>query len=242
MRVPLVLVLALAMLLDAIRRDPALASDPRAIDELVREADAAPPSPERVDAWVLAAEAYAERLGRPEEAERLYRAIVAAPEADDVLRGKARRDLVTVLVARGDLEAAADAARGGDPALAAEVRRLIVRRWLHFTSIGVLAAVALMFARAVAKRRPRGALRGAKVALAFAAWVGLGGALLVSRYEDADATPFLVLGAAIVPVLFVARAWSLAGSPSRAARVSRAVACAGAALAAAFLVMEATAP
>lgn len=227
--------------LDRVRRDPALASDPRAIDELVREADASPPGPARVDAWVLAAEAYAARLGRPADAERLYRKVVADPAADDVLRKKAQRDLVTVLLARGDLASAAEAAQG-DAKLVREVARLARRRWLHFTAIGSLAILLLAAARAVSAAgtsRVRPALRRmTPLALAFAAYVGVAGALLAARYEDANARPFLFFGAAVFPLLVVARAWGAAGKPSRRARIGRATLCAAGAIAAAFLVLE----
>jgi hypothetical protein len=227
--------------LDRVRRDPALASDARAIDELVREADASPPGPERVDAWVLAAEAYAQRLDRPADAERLYRRIVSDAAADDVLRRKAQRDLVTLLVARGDLDGAAVAARG-QATLVAEVARLVRRRWLHLASIGTLAVLGLLTARALLATRAAGvkpALRRiAPLALAFALYVGVAGAVLASRYEGGTAQPFLVLGGGLFLLLLAARAWGATGGRSGRARVVRAVVCGAGALATAFLVLE----
>ncbi len=227
--------------LDRVRSDPALASDPRAIDELVREADASPPSPARVEAWVLAAEAYAHRLGRPADAERLYRRIIAAPEADDVLRRKAQRDLVSTVLARGDLDAAAEAARG-DATLEREVARLARRRWLHLASIGSLAAFVVLAGRALVANRAAGARAAARriapLALGCALYVGAAGALLASRYESGTARPFLFFGAVLFPLLVIARAWGAAGGGSRRARAGRAAVCAAGALAAAFLVLE----
>ncbi len=227
--------------LDRVRRDPALASDARAIDELVREADASPPGAERVDAWVLAAEAYAQRLDRPADAERLYRQIVSDAAADDVLRRKAQRDLVTLLVARGDLDGAAVAARG-QATLVAEVARLVRRRWLHLASIGALAVLGLLTTRALLATRAAGvkpALRRiAPLALAFALYVGVAGAVLASRYEGGTAQPFLVLGGGLFLLLLAARAWGAAGGRSARARMVRAVVCGAGALATAFLVLE----
>src|SRR5687768_1762592 len=87
--------------LDRIRADPALASDAAAIDGLVRDADASPPTVARTEAWSLAGEAYANRLGRKDDAARQWEKILADPSSDRVLAGKAARDLVTHRLAKG---------------------------------------------------------------------------------------------------------------------------------------------
>ena len=227
--------------LERVRQSPELASDPAAIDELVRQADAAPPGPARVESWVVAAEAYANRLGRPADAERLYRKIVASPHADPVIVRKASRDLVDVLLARGDRAGAAEAATG-DPALEGDVTRAVRLHRAHLASIASLALLALLAGRALVidrGKRAKPALRRiAPLAAAYALYVAAGGGLLAAGYAAGTARPFLLFGAAIFPLLLLARAWGAAGGATRASRAARAVVCAAGALAAAFLVLE----
>ena len=236
--------------LERVRRDPALASDPRAIEELVREAEAFPPGLVRVEVWTVAAEAYAHRFGRPLDAEALLHRVVVDPLTDRVVAQKAARDLVTLRLSRGDLEGAEEAVRAAGPRadanLARDVRRTSRRRNLHYAAIVALLALALLAARAVASAaragvgaRVRRALGTTwKLALGYAAYVALGGALLASGYEAETSKPFLWFGAVLVPVLIVARAWGAAGGDTRAARAGRATLCAAAATGAAFLVLE----
>ena len=77
-----------------------------------------------------------------------------------------------------------------------------------------------------------------KVALAYAAYVALGGALLASGYEVETSKPFLWFGVVLVPIVLLARAWGAAGGETTAARVGRATLCALGALGAAFLLLE----
>jgi hypothetical protein len=233
--------------LERVRRDPALSSDPRAVDELVRAAETFPPGLVRVEVWTLAAEAYAHRLERPLEAEALLRRVIGDERADPILAQKAARDLVTLRLARGDLAGAEEAVRlagtRADPQLARDVRRAGRRKSLHHASIALLGALLVLAARALARRGAPARVRTAlasmwKVALGYAAYVGLGGALLASGYEAETSKPFLALGVVLVPVLFLARAWGAAGGSTRAARAGRATLCAAAALGAAFLVLE----
>jgi hypothetical protein len=72
----------------------------------------------------------------------------------------------------------------------------------------------------------------------FAAFVGLGGGALASGYEAGNAAPFLALGAAVLPVVLVARAWGAAGSTRAAARAGRALVCFVTVLAIGFVVLE----
>lgn len=232
--------------LDRVRNDPALANDPRAIDELVREADASPPSPERADAWALAAEAYAHRLGRPADAEHLERKIKDDAAADPVVRRKARSDLVALLVDRRAWEEAGDVARGED----ALERNVSTARRTHRLQLGSIASLVALAALAAigltrgARGRIRPALRRlAPLALAYAAYLALGGALLASKYESGATRPFLFFGAALFPLLVVARAWSAAGASTTGARAFRAAVCAAGVASAAFLAyVEGTRP
>lgn len=224
--------------LDRVRNDPALANDPRAIDELVREADAAPPSAQRADAWALAAEAYAHRLGRPGDAERLDRKIKDDDAADPVVRRKARSDLVGLLVDRRAYAEAEDVARGED-ALERNVTRARRTHRLSVGSIVTLVVFALLatlgLARGARARIPPASRRVAPLAFGYAAYLAIGGAVLASKYEPGTARPFLFFGAALFPLLVVARAWAAAGASTTAARLGRAAVCAAGVASAAFL-------
>jgi hypothetical protein len=232
--------------LDRVKNDPALANDPHAIDELVREADAAPPSAERADAWALAAEAYAHRLGRPADAERLDRKIADDAAADPVARRKAKSDLVGLLLDRRAFDEAEESARGED-ALARNVTKARRTHRLAVSSIAALVALGAFAGFGLvrgARARVGPALRRlAPLAFGYAAYLAIAGALLASEYEDGSARPFLFFGAALFPLLVVARAWSAAGSPATYARVGRAFVCAAGVASAAFLAyVEGTKP
>lgn len=236
--------------LERIKRDPKLSSDPRVVDELVRDAATFPPGLVRVEAWVMAAEAYAHRFGRPADAEALLRRVVVDPHTDKVVVQKAARDLVALHVERGDLAGAEDAVRAAgtraDPQLARDVQRSVRRRRLHYAAIAVLIAVLVLASRAgvTASRRRAGARVASalaktwKIALGYAAYVAVGGALLASGYEAGTTKPFLYFGVVLLPLVLVARAWGAAGAETRVARSGRALLCALGALGAAFLVLE----
>lgn len=236
--------------LERVRRDPKLASDPPAIDALVREAESFPPGLVRIEVWVLAAEAYAHRLDRPEDAALLWRRITLDRHADGVAAAAAARSLVSHHLARGDLAAAEEvvalAGARADVSLASDVRRAIRRRGLHLGALAVIvlatALAAFAIGKAVRARRHRFVLARARASsrlvIAYAAYVALAGAALASGYEAGTARPFLLFGAVLVPLLLVARAWGAAGSPAPAARGVRAALCAASALGAAFLVLE----
>jgi hypothetical protein len=80
------------------------------------------------------------------------------------------------------------------------------------------------------------------VAAIFVAFVAVAGGALASNYEAGNAAPFLLLGAVVLPLVLVARAWSAVGSTRGAARVARALLCAATVLAAAFLLLDAVNP
>jgi hypothetical protein len=236
--------------LERIRRDPKLSSDPRAIDELVRAAETFPPGLVRVEVWMLAAEAYAGRLGRPADAVPLWRRIAADPRADRVAANGAARSLVGHHLAHGDL-AGAEAAvavlgSNADPTLARDVQRATRRHLIHLGSIAVIGLAIGLAATAIGKAiraRRHGvvvarARRSSGLVIGYAAYVAIAGAALATGYEDGTGRPFLLFGGVLVPLLLLARAWGAAGSQSRRARGSRAVLCAASALGAAFLVLE----
>ena len=236
--------------LERVRRDPALSSDPRAIDELVRAAEGFPPGLVRVEVWVLAAEAYASRLDRPDDAVPLWRRISADPRADKVVASAAARSLVEHHLERGDL-AGAEAAvalvgTNADPTLVDDVRRAVRRRWVHVSATAIIGLTVVLAATAISRciraRRHRVVLARARsssrLVLGYAAYVALAGAALASGYEEGTALPFLLFGGVLVPLLLLARAWGAAGSQAPRARGLRAVVCAASVLGAAFLVLE----
>lgn len=236
--------------LEQLRRSPPRSSDPNAVDALVADAAAFPPGPTRIEVWVLAAEAYTNRFERPADAMRLLRLVIDDEHTDPVVRTKAVRDLATLEVARGDLGAAKrtakDAGASADPKLAKELTRMSRRRWVHAASIAVVVFMIALAARALfaARHTARAAAAGAAtkkiltLAVLYGVYVAVSGALLASGYESGTGVPFLVLGVAIVPIVLLARAWSVAGSAARPARATRAAVCAAGALGAAFLVLE----
>jgi hypothetical protein len=156
-----------------------------------------------------------------------------------------RRALPRPAGARRAVDAAGSA---GDPKLRAHVVTLARRRTLHRAAWIDLAVVALLasasLARAAATRR--GALadvarhlrRLAPLAIAFTAYVAIAGGALAAKYESGNALPFWALGAVLLVLVALARAWSATGGASRTARVTRAVLAATTVVAAAFLVLE----
>lgn len=239
-----------AQALDRVRQDPRLASDPAAIDDLVRRAEAFPPGPTRTETWLFAANAYAERLDRPAAAIPLWRKVVVEPDADPVLVAIATRALVNDRLAHDDVdgaeEALALAGTRADPAARRIVVRAKRRRRAHQAALGALAATLLLagaaLARAIRRREARRIAAhvraSGRLVLVVAGYVALGGAALATIYEPGTGRPFVVFGALLVPLLLLARAWGAAGSPSRRARVARAALCATSAIAVAFLVLE----
>jgi hypothetical protein len=229
--------------LERVRRSPAHASDPAAIDALVAAAETFPEGLVRVEAWVLAAEAYAHRLGRPDDALVLLARITSDPHADPVLVKQAFHDRVELHAAKGDVGGAREAARqSGAPELERMVARLVRRGYVRHGAMFVLLVMVGLAGRAViagGRRRVRAALRTvAAVALGFAAWIALLGGALAAAYEGTSPRPFFALGAALIPILFVARAWSAAGSSTLAARGGRALISASSTFATAFLVLD----
>ena len=163
---------------------------------------------------------------------------------------QAGRAVVDTLVAEGDLDDAASFANGArlDPEVASGVRAPYVRRrWAHRLAIarprrGRRPRRHLALARAARRGalvRARAATRSfAPIAFLFAAWIAIAGGALAAAYEAGNAAPFIALGAAVLPLALLARAWNAAGDPTPSARGTRAALCGSTVLAAALLLLE----
>jgi len=236
--------------LEKVRRDPAASSDPTVVDALAHDLESFPPGAVRVEARMLVAEAWIGRMHRPGDAIGELRQVAEDPKADPLTQRLAERELIDALVATGRIdEAAAEATAHKtrlDPRFVKQVGRLIVRRAVRWGSIGVLATFALLavagLARAGMRRKLGMALRELRklspVAALFVAFVAVAGGVLASKYESGNAAPFLVLGAGVLPLLLVARAWSAVGSQTAAARAARALLCGATVIAAAFMLLD----
>jgi len=236
--------------LETVRRDPALSNDLAAIEALVKDAESFPPGPVRVEARLLAAEAYRGRLGRPDRQIELLWQVVRDPRADVIASREAAVDIIDAEIRRGDLDAATRAAAELGPKLdaqhTAQITRLLRRRVAHAAAIGELAFVVLLLAVAVARGDAGTAARAAgrilPSAALFCGFAAAGGGMLASRYEAGNSMPFWMVAPAMLVVILVARAWSAVGSKATGARVARAVLCASSVFAAALLLMERLTP
>jgi hypothetical protein len=240
--------------LESVRHDPARSSDPATIDALAREADGFPPGMVRVEARMLVAEAWLSRLHRPDDAIAILRLVTSETKIDPLSLRLAERELVEALIAQGRIdEAIAEAtARSSrlDPKFVKQVKRLRTRQVVRLVAIGVLAAFGLLAVAALVRARHRRVLRDAWTALRallpmavlFVAVVAIGGGVLASQYETGNAQPFLILGAGILPLVLLARAWSAVGSQVPAARLARSLLCGATVVAAAFMLLETTSP
>ena len=230
--------------LEQVRRDPALANAPEAIDALARDAESFPPGLVRVEARTVVAEAYLGRMHRRTDGITVLRKVVNDPAADPLTVRQASRELVDALVAEGDLAGAAEAAHAGDPKLARDVRTLVRRRNMHVGAISALSVFAILAVGVVARARSRLPVVGlavrswTKIALPLVAWMTIVGGMLASQYERGRALPFVLLGAAVFVLTVLARAWGAAGSRAPVAKAVRAVLSAASVVAAAFLVLE----
>jgi hypothetical protein len=236
--------------LERVRRDPDLAENPRELEALARDANLFPPGLVRGEARLLVAEAYAGRLQRRTDAVPLLSSVVEDPAADPLLARLALRMLVDAHLAGDDLPAAEEDVAAhpmvADPSVVAYVRRFVRRHRAHEGAELALASLALLTALSLVRARRRGDLhplrgtlrRAAPRVLLFAVFVAGAGALLASSFEPGSAAPFVALGAAVLPIGLVARAWGAAGSRHAGARIGRAVLSAAAMLGAGFLVLE----
>jgi hypothetical protein len=236
--------------LERVRRDPALANDPAAIDGLVKEAETFPPGPVRVEARLLAAEAYRGRLGRPKDQLALLWLVVHDPKADVIAAREAAVEIVDANILLGDLDEAARAAAELGPRVDAhhrtQIAHLLRRRLAHAASLVELAlfsALALFaIARGGASAAACAAARALPSAAGFCLFAGAAGGFLATSYDSGTPTPFLMVAPAMLAAILVARAWSAVGSRARFARGLRAGLCAGSVFAAALLLLERVTP
>jgi hypothetical protein len=236
--------------LEAVRRAPGASSDASTIDALARDLEAFPPGTVRIEARMLVSEAWLGGLHRPDAAIEELRKVTVDAKADPLTARLAERELVDALVASGRIDDAVDQARANatrlDPRYVAGILRLPVRRAIRRASIAILCAFAMLALVGLARAARRGVLGSAlvelrklaPVAVVFIAFIALAGGYLASSYESGNATPFLWLGAAVLPLLLVARAWSAVGSQTSAARAARAVLCGATVVAAAFMLLD----
>jgi hypothetical protein len=244
--------------LERVRGDPKLADDPAAIEALARAAETFPPGLVRVEARMLVAEAWLGRMQRPEDAiaelRRVTDDVSGDPAADMLTARLAEHELVDALAAARGIGAAQAEAHAGarllDPRFVQSIDRLARRRWLLGAAILVLTVFAALAAAALARARRRRALGEAARAVGgvapgaatFLAFLALAGGGLAARSESGSATPFLLFGAAALPLVLLARAWGAVGSTRRAGRLGRSALCAGAVLAAAFVLLDVVNP
>jgi hypothetical protein len=232
--------------LETVRRSPALSNDATAIDALVREAAGFPPGKVRVEARMLAAEAYLGRLRRRDEGLPLLRLVIDDPKADVLLSRAAASELVHAYVAKQDLASALEITRRYPKLLEPKAERTIVRlmrrrplRIAAMADLALLAAFALLaLARPGRAEVVRAVRRVAPMALLFTALACFVGGFLASRYEQTSPYPFTAMFPAMFAVALLSRAWSAAGSPSPPARVLRAIASFAGVFAAAFLMLD----
>ena len=237
-------------LLERVKRDPVLASDPDTIALLARDADSSPPGVVRVEARMLVAQAWLGRLHRPDAAIPELRAVADGPECrlahcESCGASAHRRPRIARRHRRGRGRGPRSHGDAGT-AVRARILQLIRRRTLRFAALSIIAFFAVLSIMAVVRAQRRGRLAACKrelysfalVAALFVAFVALGGGLLASSYESGNSSPFLVLGAAILPLVLLARAWSTVGSTARAARAGRAILCGATVVSSAFLVLD----
>jgi len=232
--------------LETVRRDPALSSNPIALKALTDAADHFPPGPVRVEARLMAAEAYRGRVHRPDEQIALLWLVVRDPRADVIASREAAVEIVDAEIAKGDVDAAkrAQVELGGrlDAATTARVARLVRRRRADVLATTVLWISVVLFGIAVARGGVRRALDAAlsvlPLSVVFTIFAGGAGGYLASSYELGNATPFLMIIPLMLLTILLARAWGAVGSTRVPARVLRAVLCSSTVFALALLVLE----
>ena len=223
--------------------------DARWADALAREAEAFPAGAVRNEAHLVVADACHRRLGRPGDALKYYGLVLRETTSDATMRLIAAQAIAEIALSTGDYVAAEAAAReisGLDATLLAKVSRLARRAHLRTAAYAGLAAFALLAGCGLALglvRHPGAAVgapvaRFVKVALPFCAWLAGAGAWLALGHEGGSATPFVALGASALAIATIARAWAAVGAPSVSARTGRALACALAVVAVAFIVLD----
>jgi len=231
--------------LETVRRSADLANSAAGIDALAHDAEGFPPGRVRVEARMLAAEAYIGRLHRPDEGMRLLDLVAGDPKADVLTARQAVSDLVTALVGRDDLDTALEVThrykRLAEPSAERNIQRRLRRRPMRLVAMANLVLVVGAGAVGLVRmRRPVASAiaRLAPMALAFAAFATLVGGFLASTYESSSPLPFAALLAPMFGVFLSARAWSASGSARLPARVLRGAACFTSIFAVAFLALD----
>jgi hypothetical protein len=175
-------------------------------------------------------------------------ALAQDPHNDVLLRRGAATRLVMNLADSGDFDAADAAARklekNIDPFAIQHSKAVRRRSHVHVVALGSLGLTLGLALLSVASGHRLlssaiEAVRRLAPALAlFAAYVGLVGGYLASRYENSSSLPFWFFSALLTPLVVVFRVWSAVGSPRFAAKVGRAGLAIAATLALGFLVVE----
>ncbi len=234
--------------LDAIRKDPARANDPAAIDALARELQEFPSGNARREGYLFVAQAYLGRLQRPRDAVAPALSVAHDRTAPLIQRQSAFDVAHAALMAIGALDEAARVI-GDDPDappwLRKTIRRDLRRRTLHVGSTRLLflgGGIGLA-ALVIAARRQRLRITGRALvnphALAIVGvLVGLG-YLIAQQWEDGDGKPFLGFGVVLLGVhVLVASLRGALADRGRVLRVSSALVVAACVLAGAYLVLE----
>jgi len=236
--------------LEQVRGDPRRASDPAAIEALARDAEMFPAGQVQIDARMVVAIAWLERLNRPDDAIAELHKIALDPLADPVTSRFAEGQIVDALVREGHVDAGAAEAHAHadrlDPRFVAQVDRVVRRRSVRRGALAVIAVFVALASLALGRAARRGDLEPARrafkgfapLATLFVVYTACAGGLLAASYESGNAAPFLLLGAMALPLVLLARGWAAVGSSTAVARVLRAAVCAGAALAAAFMALD----
>ncbi len=227
-------------------RDRQLLSSPQAIQGFERQIDQFPPGLVRVEALLLAAEAWRTGAHQPERANRLLERVLGDPSARSTEKVVALGSLVDAALREGNMPAAGRAVdRWGDsaPAIRDHVHRLrrrgvlAVAAWI---ACGAVAALGLAAAVRVARRARswRRAVRAllSPYGIAISIYVAAVGTALAALYEGPESHPFVLLGLGLLIVSSAARAWAQAFG-ARPWRLAFALLAAVSVLAWAFLVM-----
>ena len=234
--------------LERIRRDHVAARDPAALDKLVADANGFPPGLVRVEARMLAGDAFLAQRNYA-KALPLLELVITDPKVDPISFHQASHELVDAYLANEDPDSAARIAAipREDPGLAKKVKIWRRRKSGRGIANDVLATFAIACFVAVARAIRRGELDVVKrtlrkftpLAILFAIWIGAFGGILASSYESGNEAPFVVLAIIALPIFLLARAWG-ASSPNASLpfRLGRAALTAAAMLAAAFVVLS----
>lgn len=232
--------------LDAVRKDPARASDPAALDALARAA-ASWRGRARGEALLFVAEAWTGRVGQPAKAIAPALAAARDPRVERAQRDAGWDLAWAALRAVGDLDRAnREIAQdpGAPEPIKKRVRRDVRRRTLQRTSTVVASATALAGAAAlvtaIGRRRGRVVLDAATrpLAVAFLLLTPLLAAVLADAWDRGMGAHFAPFAAALLGVHLFAASWRGAfGDRARAARMAGGLAAALAVIAAAYLVL-----